>query len=710
MMSKLLYPFTRILSRLKYAQKFALTSVLFAIPLALLFSLWLSDTQKQIRTADAETHGVKQIDAVLPFLLSLQQHRGQANAYLNGGSSDSESKLNEASKLTDENAARVAEAIGVSGLSATSSQWQEISASWTALEKETPSLPAADSFSRHTELIENTLDFVVKTADESGLSLDTQIDSFYLMDIFVNEIPPLIEQTALIRGSGNGLLTRREASKTELTDLAVIHNEASRQSDKLNKSLDRYAGLNAASAARLEADKQKADSAVESFLTLAQQQLLDAKTLAYSPADFFSAGTAAIDASNALFRQTSTELTGLLDQRIDRMTFNRNLVAAVTALALLLVLLFYAAFYRSVSGAVRLLKERSSAMSEGDFSHTIAIETRDELGQVGDSFNRMIEALNKTLSGSQDASRHSASSSRQLSEISRESSLAMRQVAAAVQAVAEGADTQKRMTEDTSLAMNEMAVGVGRIAESSASVADSAAEASQRSETGGLELSAAVDQMQSIRESVVHSVGSVERLDEHSRQIDEIVAAIKAIAGQTQLLSLNANIEAARAGEHGRGFAVVASEVGKLAEQTRLSVETISTRIGDIRGLIGQTVEQMRRTDTETEEGIAFIGRASAAMQEIGRASRAVNNQIQEVSAASEQISAGVQQVTASVSEVARVALRSSEEAQSMAAAAEQQLAALEEIGSSAEELSGMADGLQSDLGRFTLTRGEDAS
>lgn len=44
---------------------------------------------------------------------------------------------------------------------------------------------------------------------------------------------------------------------------------------------------------------------------------------------------------------------------------------------------------------------------------------------------------------------------------------------------------------------------------------------------------------------------------------------ISAIAGQTNLLSLNASIEAARAGENGRGFAVVAEEIRTLSDSTK---------------------------------------------------------------------------------------------------------------------------------------------
>ncbi|WP_037287537.1 methyl-accepting chemotaxis protein [Saccharibacillus sacchari] len=704
MLAKLLYPFTFVLSRLKYAQKFVLISILFAAPLALLFGLWITGTQEKIATTREEKVGLVQIEASMPFILSLQQHRGQANAYLNGGGTDSESKLVEATSQANENAAAIDLAVQQSGLVGSADAWQALAGEWKTLEQETTSLSAEESFARHSDLIARVLDFVVESADESGLSLDTEIDSFYLMDMVVKRIPALIEETAEIRGTGNGMLTRRQAEAQTLTQVAVKKTQAENELKELNKALQRITELNPEAASRMSASGQETSTSIEQFLSTAQQQLFDDKNLTSDPAAFFSAGTATIDVSNTFFKQASETLMLLFDQRIDRLEAQRNLVVAVIIAALLLVLLFYMAFYRSVNAAVQQLNERATAMANGDLSRDIQIETRDELGQVGQSFNRMIVALNKTLRNSQEASEHSAAASEQLSEVSRESSLAMRQVAQAVQSVADGSESQRRMTEDTALAMNEMAVGISRIAESSASVAESAAETTQKAETGDQELTAAVRQMRSIRDSVSQSAGSVSRLDAHSQQIDEIVASIKAIARQTQLLSLNANIEAARAGEHGRGFAVVASEVGKLAEQTQTSVETISLRIGDIRDLIGETVQLMSRTDNETAEGLAFIDRASGAIGAIGHSARAVSDQIQEISAASQEISAGVEEVTASISEVARVAQHSSEESQTMAASTQQQLAALEEIGSAAGELSEMATGLQKDLGLFKLS------
>src|SRR5690554_7751635 len=91
-----------------------------------------------------------------------------------------------------------------------------------------------------------------------------------------------------------------------------------------------------------------------------------------------------------------------------------------------------------------------------------------------------------------------------------------------------------------------------------------------------------VDQIGNLSEEMVHSTEAVNRLANNSDSIRNILATIKGIAEQTNLLALNAAIEAARAGEQGRGFAVVADEVRTLANRTQSSAQEIETIIGDV--------------------------------------------------------------------------------------------------------------------------------
>lgn len=407
---------------------------------------------------------------------------------------------------------------------------------------------------------------------------------------------------------------------------------------------------------------------------------------------------------NDFYVQVNTELEQVLQQRIDELTATRNMLLGLTALSLLLVAIFYVAFYRNVMVTVAALRNRADAMAKGDFSKELNLETRDELRQVGLSFNEMIRSLNGLLRRNQIVSEQAAASSEELTAISHESTQAMKQIAESIQGVSEGTDVQRVSADETSKAMNEMAVGITRIAEAASEVADAAVKVTGNAQVGEEQLGQTVRQMNSIQASAVRSGEVVSKLDEHSAQIGQIVQAVMAIAKQTQLLSLNANIEAARAGEHGRGFSVVASEVGKLAEQTSESVQTISELVRDIRTLVSENVKAMSEMKSETASGLASIEQANTTIGDILHEVRSMSDQIQEVSAAAEEISAGMEEVTASVGEVANISNKTSDEAETMAAATEEQLASMEEIQASAEALRDMAQQLQDDLSHFVLS------
>ncbi len=109
-------------------------------------------------------------------------------------------------------------------------------------------------------------------------------------------------------------------------------------------------------------------------------------------------------------------------------------------------------------------------------------------------------------------------------------------------------------------------------------------------------------------------------------QVDQIVAAINAVAAQTNLLALNATIEAARAGEAGKGFAVVAGEVKNLANQTHAMTDQIGGQIGAVKAASDRAVEAMRaiiaqvgEIDHSTAEMAEAIAQQGAATAEISR-------------------------------------------------------------------------------------------
>lgn len=105
---------------------------------------------------------------------------------------------------------------------------------------------------------------------------------------------------------------------------------------------------------------------------------------------------------------------------------------------------------------------------------------------------------------------------------------------------------------------------------------------------------------------IVHeSVSQARLLQEKNADTIKVIDFITNIAGQTNLLGLNAAIEAARAGEQGRGFAVVAEEVRKLAEQSREATERIQQTLNEMNEAVSDISKTIELTGKISEEQAA---------------------------------------------------------------------------------------------------------
>ena len=106
-------------------------------------------------------------------------------------------------------------------------------------------------------------------------------------------------------------------------------------------------------------------------------------------------------------------------------------------------------------------------------------------------------------------------------------------------------------------------------------------------------------------------------LQDNAKKTDDIVAFIKQVAGQTNLLGLNAAIDAARVGEAGRGFGVVAEEVRKLAAASADSVKTISAALGNIAASVTTLTQKVKEIDLNASGQTAALHEMAKASQEL---------------------------------------------------------------------------------------------
>ncbi|WP_333594808.1 methyl-accepting chemotaxis protein, partial [Anaerospora hongkongensis] len=415
---------------------------------------------------------------------------------------------------------------------------------------------------------------------------------------------------------------------------------------------------------------------------------------------------------NEIAEKLMVDTVAFLTERMDlRTEQNKNLADSIERVIIILDVIILVC---AIAGSTWLMRRISRPLADvvtaahdiadGDLQiKQIRYAGDDEIGDLLKAFSHMAKNLQEIVTHVSRSAEQVAAASEQLTASADQSALAAGQVAETITSVAAGAYTQGTTVEHTADIVQEMARAIGHIAENSSTVSARSAETSKAATIGSQAMQQATDQMQAINRSVSQSAEVVGKLGESSKQIGEIVDVISGIAGQTNLLALNAAIEAARAGEQGRGFAVVADEVRKLAEQSHEAAQKIAHIVREIQAETTSVVTVMQQGTVDVARGSEVIISTGERFTAIVSLVENLNSEIQEITAASEQLSASSEEVVKSVESVKQLAGETAANTQTISAAAEEQSASMEEIAASSQALSRLADELQMVVRKFKI-------
>jgi methyl-accepting chemotaxis protein len=337
----------------------------------------------------------------------------------------------------------------------------------------------------------------------------------------------------------------------------------------------------------------------------------------------------------------------------------------------------------------------------GDFTGRAAIETQDEIGELGEIVNQMLEMLGQLLREVVVATKDVFKSAEQLSLGTGEAVKVTEQIAAAIEQVASGADNQAKSVENTSNRLAGMFAYVQDVNQDVAAVAAASEQAGQATDDGNRAIVQTVEQMQAINDAVSVSTETVRNLGERSQEIGEIVTVITGIADQTNLLALNAAIEAARAGDQGRGFAVVAEEVRKLAEQSAAAADKIALLIKEIQDETVKAVDAMENGTVEVQQGIKVVQQAGHSFEEIGGAIDNVAVRASDVAAEMQKMTVAANEAAEAVENIASIAQETAASSEEVAAGAEEQNANMQQLAAAAAHLHEIAAQLEEHTRRF---------
>lgn len=418
-----------------------------------------------------------------------------------------------------------------------------------------------------------------------------------------------------------------------------------------------------------------------------------------------------VDANNAIFtvaqqiiKHQDEQLIIVKEESASTIQVTKivSIVTLVVSIVVAVIIMFY--IRRTLIKPLELVVQEASYIANSDLSRVdISVRTKDEIGQLGHVFNMMRSNLKGLIGNIQENAEQMSASAQQLSASTEEITATAEDVSNQITMTTAHAQNSSQSTVESAAAMEQTTIGMQRIAEATQDLNESSQHASETAKDGENTIVTAKQQMTIINESTHVVTTLVQKLSQHTEEINKITRVITDITDQTNLLALNAAIEAARAGEHGKGFAVVADEVRLLAEQSKASTSMIEELVAEIQLDTKDVEKAVENSLISVEDGVNIIESAGQAFSKITEAVHNMTMQIQEISATSEELSASAEEVNASINEIAIGTEEAGKSLQVVAESVEEQVASMVQVNQVAENVTVSATRLQEEALKFKV-------
>jgi methyl-accepting chemotaxis protein len=260
------------------------------------------------------------------------------------------------------------------------------------------------------------------------------------------------------------------------------------------------------------------------------------------------------------------------------------------------------------------LKQVSTALGEivasRDMTQRLDKGADDEVGDIADAVNHLLAEFQQLA--------------RTLDRTAQDLGVTVQTMNQATEATHDSVLSQNEQLHAADGAANEIAAQVVTIAEKVELAATEANASAQASEQGRAVVASSRTSIAKLALEVESTSVVITKLEEDSKQVSGVLAIIRDIADQTNLLALNAAIEAARAGEAGRGFAVVADEVRKLSQSTGNATTEIDQIMANLRGVAQNAAQLMQQARSQADVSVGVANDAEAKLHAIQDAAQSI--------------------------------------------------------------------------------------
>ncbi len=367
----------------------------------------------------------------------------------------------------------------------------------------------------------------------------------------------------------------------------------------------------------------------------------------------------------------------------------------IIAAAVLVIALLAHRLTKPIVSITELIKNAS----DGDFTMQAAENSRNEIGTLSKSFNKMTAKISSILSKITGITGEVVQSSGRLKNIEADAD----SISRAVREISYGTETQNSEINQVFMRAETLEESFGQLQEKSSLLLTDAQNTIQSGEKGMLSVTDLTEQNEAASRGMAVSFEKIRSLEEQSQKISGILSTINEISSQTGLLALNASIEAARAGEQGRGFSVVAESIGKLAADSTAATADIEKIIGELCRDISDTVGNIETIRASIERQTDAVGKVRETFADFHTLAEKTKESVRSMEELVGEMHESNRYVVHAVERIRNISTNTAELTDKAADSLEEQLLGIRNVADRIDMLSLVSTEMQQEMTKFKL-------
>ena len=342
-------------------------------------------------------------------------------------------------------------------------------------------------------------------------------------------------------------------------------------------------------------------------------------------------------------------------KKIERLATGSALITLLVAVSVSIVFSLFGFFFSSrIVSSIKAVSDFLKKLSAGgaDISKKISVSSRDEIGQLSESFNSFLDSLSSLV--------------KEIYSVSTSLASAAHEAYAVIEEIFSGFQKQSQEVARISTSAEELSATISETVKNVREVSNFSETAFQSANSSGEIIFSSLSGIYQVQEKMKELVRATKVVSDSSRNIANLTGDIMDITDQTNLLALNASIEAARAGDYGKGFRVVAEEVRKLSNRTGQIAQNITKMVKDFSSSADAVASSIDEISKIVVQRADEAKKGTEAISSISENFKKTKNEIMYVASAASQQEKVTYEVSESVTKVAQFIESSNRSLESM--------------------------------------------